>query len=210
MPLAEVARRFDMTEADVAADLELAAMCGLPPFVDELIDVFIDDGVVVRRRAAAVHPAAAAHRARRLRPRGAGRVPRWSCPAPTRPGRSVAGCEAGGRARRGGARRTTHRRRALDLRSPAADRRARRVHGDGRRAAIDHYSPDRDEVTERRSRRATCSTIAASGTSSPTTSARGERRTFRIDRIESVEPTGEHGEPTEDDVPRPCRVVRRR
>ena len=47
VPLAEVAQRFRMTPADVAADLELAAMCGLPPFVDELIDLFIDDDVVV-------------------------------------------------------------------------------------------------------------------------------------------------------------------
>jgi len=47
VPLAEVAQRFRMTPDDVAADLELAAMCGLPPFVDELIDLFIDDDVVV-------------------------------------------------------------------------------------------------------------------------------------------------------------------
>ncbi|MGE5210838.1 MAG: helix-turn-helix transcriptional regulator [Acidobacteriota bacterium] len=44
--LAEVARRFDMTEAQVQNDLELVAMCGLPPFIDEMIDVFVDDGVV--------------------------------------------------------------------------------------------------------------------------------------------------------------------
>jgi proteasome accessory factor C len=46
VPLAEVARRFDMTEAQVQNDLELVAMCGLPPFIDEMIDVFVDDGVV--------------------------------------------------------------------------------------------------------------------------------------------------------------------
>ena len=45
-PLAEVARRFDMTEADVEKNLELVAMCGLPPFVDEMIDVFVDEGIV--------------------------------------------------------------------------------------------------------------------------------------------------------------------
>ena len=32
---------------EVVGDLELAAMCGLPPFVDELIDVFIDEGMIV-------------------------------------------------------------------------------------------------------------------------------------------------------------------
>ena len=46
VPLAEVARRFGLTPAEVARDLELAAMCGLPPFVDEMIDVFIDDDTV--------------------------------------------------------------------------------------------------------------------------------------------------------------------
>ena len=46
-PLADVARHFRMTAEEVTADLELAAMCGLPPFVDEMIDVFIDEDLVV-------------------------------------------------------------------------------------------------------------------------------------------------------------------
>ena len=38
---------FDMTEADVQKNLELVAMCGLPPFVDEMIDIlFVDEGIV--------------------------------------------------------------------------------------------------------------------------------------------------------------------
>ena len=46
VPLSEVAATFNMTPEDVAAELELAAMCGVPPFVDELIDVFIDGETV--------------------------------------------------------------------------------------------------------------------------------------------------------------------
>ena len=46
VPLSEVARRFNLTEAQVQRDLELVAMCGLPPFVDEMIDVFVDEGTV--------------------------------------------------------------------------------------------------------------------------------------------------------------------
>jgi proteasome accessory factor C len=46
VPLAEVAATFNMTAEEVAAELELAAMCGVPPFVDELIDVFIDGETV--------------------------------------------------------------------------------------------------------------------------------------------------------------------
>ncbi|HSB86852.1 MAG TPA: WYL domain-containing protein [Ilumatobacteraceae bacterium] len=46
VPLAEMSRQFHLTENELVADLELAALCGLPPFVDELVDVFIDEGVV--------------------------------------------------------------------------------------------------------------------------------------------------------------------
>ncbi|MCU1365623.1 MAG: pafC [Ilumatobacteraceae bacterium] len=44
--ITEMAEHFSLTTSEVVADLELASMCGLPPFVDELIDVFIDDGMV--------------------------------------------------------------------------------------------------------------------------------------------------------------------
>jgi proteasome accessory factor C len=46
-PVAEAAARFGVSEHQIVSDLELAAMCGLPPYVDELIDVFIEDGVIV-------------------------------------------------------------------------------------------------------------------------------------------------------------------
>jgi len=45
-PVAEMAARFELTEAELIGDLELAAVCGLPPFIDEMIDVYIDEGVV--------------------------------------------------------------------------------------------------------------------------------------------------------------------
>lgn len=46
VPVAEMAQRFGLGEAELVRDLELAALCGLPPFVDEMIDVFIDEGTV--------------------------------------------------------------------------------------------------------------------------------------------------------------------
>lgn len=46
VPLADVAERFHLRADQVVADLELVAMCGLPPYVDELLDVYIDDDVV--------------------------------------------------------------------------------------------------------------------------------------------------------------------
>ena len=46
VPIAEVAAAFRMTPAEVTAELELASMCGLPPFVDEMIDIFVDEDTV--------------------------------------------------------------------------------------------------------------------------------------------------------------------
>ena len=45
-PVAEAAARFGVPADELVADLELASMCGLPPYVDELVDVFIDEGMV--------------------------------------------------------------------------------------------------------------------------------------------------------------------
>jgi proteasome accessory factor C len=47
VPVAEAAERFRIDEASLVRDLELVAMCGLPPYVDEMIDLFIDEGVIV-------------------------------------------------------------------------------------------------------------------------------------------------------------------
>lgn len=43
--LAEMTERFDLSERELIADLEQVACCGLPPFLDECIDLFIDEGV---------------------------------------------------------------------------------------------------------------------------------------------------------------------
>lgn len=42
--VAEVASRFDVRPEQLVRDLELAAMCGLPPYTDQLIDLYIDEG----------------------------------------------------------------------------------------------------------------------------------------------------------------------
>lgn len=44
--VAEMIELFDVTESELIRDLELAAVCGLPPFIDEMIDVYIDEGIV--------------------------------------------------------------------------------------------------------------------------------------------------------------------
>jgi proteasome accessory factor C len=45
-PVAEVATRFGVSEAQVIRDVELASCCGVPPYLDELLDVWIDDDMV--------------------------------------------------------------------------------------------------------------------------------------------------------------------
>jgi len=46
--LSDVAKQFRMTEEDLVADLQMAAVCGVPPYTpDALVDVFIDEGWVI-------------------------------------------------------------------------------------------------------------------------------------------------------------------
>lgn len=45
--VAEMARQFDMSEDDLVADIEMAAMCGMPPYTPfELTEMYIDEGVI--------------------------------------------------------------------------------------------------------------------------------------------------------------------
>ena len=182
VPLAEVAQRFRLTPEEVAADLELAAMCGLPPFVDEMIDLFIDDDVVVvgvpRLFTRPLRLTAPEGFALVAAGRAAMQLPGADAARPARPRAAEAV---------GGARRRRRRRR------PAAASRGRRAHrcADGghpnRRAAgralldgvarrghraHDHPAARRarpGRVVRRRRRRRS-----------------GERRTFRVDRFESL------------------------
>lgn len=46
-PIAELARRFEVSEATLVAELELAACCGLPPYTpDQLLELVVDDDTV--------------------------------------------------------------------------------------------------------------------------------------------------------------------
>lgn len=46
-PIAELARRFEMREETLVAELELAACCGLPPYTpDQLLELVVDDDTV--------------------------------------------------------------------------------------------------------------------------------------------------------------------
>src|SRR6266511_187056 len=44
--VAEMATTFGLTERELVKDLETASLCGLPPYVDELVDLYVDEGWV--------------------------------------------------------------------------------------------------------------------------------------------------------------------
>jgi proteasome accessory factor C len=193
VPLTDVARHFRSTPEEVAADLELAAMCGLPPFVDELIDVFIDDDVVV-----VGVPRLFTRPLRLTAPEG------FALVAAGRAAMELPGADPSGPLGRGleklaaalgddGVVVELPRSDALDELIATLSEAVRRVE----RLAVRYWTPSRDEITERRITprhvfhdRGEWYVIADDERS-------GERRTFRIDRIEAVEHTGELGEPEE-------------
>lgn len=190
-PLADVARHFAMTDEEVASDLELAAMCGLPPFVDEMIDVFIDDDVVI-----VGVPRLFTRPLRLTAPEG------FALVAAGRAAMQLPGADPDGPLGRGlkklevalgddGV--------VVDLpRPPGVDHlvddladAVRRVE----RLTVRYWTASRDEVTERTITprrvfhdRGEWYVIADDRRS-------GERRTFRIDRIETLQRTGEFDDP---------------
>jgi proteasome accessory factor C len=191
VPIAEVARRFRLSPQEVVADLELAAMCGLPPFVDEMIDVFIDDDVVV-----VGIPRLFTKPLRLTAPEG------FALVAAGRAAMQLPGADDAGPLGRGLRKLSA----ALgedavvvDLPRPAAieERIAQLTAAVDRVERLDvrYWTPSRDEVTDRRITprrivhdRGDWYVVADDDRS-------GQRRTFRIDRFESVTPTGEHDEP---------------
>ncbi len=184
--VAEASKRFDLTEEELAKDLELVAMCGLPPFVDELIDVFIDEGMIwvgVPRLF--------------TRPLRLTSVEAFELLAAGRAAMELPGAEQGGPLGRGLAKLAS----ALgeddtsgvriDLaRSPLVDEiaEAARHHHQLR---VDYWSPGRDEVATRLLAPRQVFTDRGEWYVTADDDRSGQLRTFRIDRIEACELTGE-------------------
>ena len=198
VPVAEAAARFDLTEAEIAKDLELIAMCGLPPFVDELIDVFIDDGMIwvgVPRLF--------------TRPLRLNAVEAWELLAAGRAAMELPGADADGPLGRGlgklagalgdddtsGVRVDLDRPEAASSLAEAAER--------GEQVQIAYRSPSRDEVAERHVLPRQVFTDRGEWYVTADDERTGQVRTFRIDRIESLEPTGRHPEPVDEPLPVP-------
>jgi proteasome accessory factor C len=207
VPLAEVAERFDMSEAEVTGELELVAMCGLPPYVDEMVDVFVDDGVVF------VGVPRLFTRALRLTaPEG------FSLLAAGRAALELPGADPDGPLARGLSKLATALGAAgLDGAAPGADDTAGvavdlarppltdalvDAVSDGAVLEVDYYSPARDEVTGRTIVPRHVFVDGEHWYVVADDDRSGERRTFRIDRIERASPTGEV-RPTSEVVGRP-------
>ena len=192
VPLDTVAERFGLTEAEVTKDLELVAMCGLPPYVDEMIDVFVDDGMVfVGVPRLFTRPLALSA------PEG------FALLAAARLAMELPGADSSGPLARGLAKLTdalgqagvdtgdgTASGVAVDLGLPeSADVLVEAV-GAGRELTIEYYSPARDDLSERVIVPRHVFVDAGNWYVLADDDRSGERRTFRVDRVERVEPTG--------------------
>ncbi len=192
VPLADVARRYDLTEAQVQQDLELVAMCGLPPFVDEMVDVFVDEGMVY-----VGVPRLFTRPLRLTAPEG------FTLLAAGRAAMELPGADLDGPLGRGldklaavlgeaglGAGTDNTAGIVIDLARPAIADELAEAAATGRQLSISYYTPARDEVGDRVIVPRHVFVDSGHWYVLADDDRSGQRRTFRIDRIESTDPTG--------------------
>ena len=192
VPLADVAERFGLTESQVTKDLELVAMCGLPPYVDEMIDVFVDEGMVF-----VGVPRLFTRPLRLTAPEG------FALLASARTAMELPGADPDGPLARGLAKLADALGQTgldadsdgtagvvVDLERPASTADLIDAVTAGAELRIEYYSPSRGEASERTV--IPRHVFASSGNwyLLADDDRSGERRTFRIDRIESATRTG--------------------
>lgn len=194
----EVAERFDLTEAELVKDLELASMCGLPPFVDELIDVFIDEGRVF------VGIPRLFTRSLRLNS-----IEAVELLAAARTAMNLPGADVDGPLGRGLRKLATAVGEddtgvlSVDLvRPPLADEVATATERH-ERLAIEYYSASSDVVNERTIVPRQVYADRGAWYVTADDDRTGELRTFRIDRMQSVHGTGEIVSPRDEPLPTP-------
>ncbi len=182
--LGEMSQRFELSEAELVRDLELAAMCGLPPFLDEMIDLFIDDDGTVNVGI----PRFFARPLRLTAPEG------FTLLAAGRLAMALPGAEPTGSLGRALTKLEVvlgDDAMAVDVPSPPATLDLIGAAERGERVQIAYWSASSDEATERMitprlvfADRGRWYVVADDDRS-------GERRRFRIDRIASCQLTGE-------------------
>lgn len=183
VPVAELAERFHLTEDDVVADLERVAMCGVPPYgPDDLIDLYVDEGVVF------AGPARFFDRPLRLTaPEG------FALLTAARAAQQLPGADPAGALARaldklatgiGGDAIT------VDLSRPAALDEVSEAAEAGRQLRIQYWSAASDEASERVVDPVGVFTDRGHWYLVADDHRSGAQRTFRVDRIVGVEPTG--------------------
>ncbi|MEY2959973.1 MAG: putative proteasome accessory factor [Actinomycetota bacterium] len=194
----ETAERFGMSEREVVRDLELAAVCGLPPFVDELIDVFIDEGMIwvgVPRLF--------------TRPLRLNSVEAWELLAAGRAAMELPGADPDGPLGRGLAKLAVYLGEdetsavQIDLDRPeVVDDLANAVR-DRALLRFAYRSASSDDVVERTVLPRQLYSDRGEWYLAADDDRSGSVRTFRVDRIEWFDRTGEVAIPSSDELPRP-------
>jgi proteasome accessory factor C len=188
-PIAEVAERFGMTEAEVVSELELAACCGLPPYSpDQLMELMVDDEEVQ----ADLGPELS-------RPRRLSAAEGFQVAASARAILSVSGADPEGALARALAKLETvlgdHERVAVALDDPPLLEGVRSAAAASARLRISYYSASRDEASERIVDPYHVFSSAGFWYLDAWCHRSDALRHFRVDRIESAVGTGEHFDP---------------
>ena len=188
-PIAEVAERFGMSEAEVVAELELAACCGLPPYSpDQLMELMVDEDEV----AADLGPELS-------RPRRLSAAEGFTVAASARailavPGSDPAGALAGALAKLEAVL-GDHERVSIALDDPPLLDEVRAAAEAHAQLSITYYSASRDEANERVVDPHHVFSNGGFWYVDAWCHRAGALRHFRVDRIESLKPTGEHFPP---------------
>ena len=182
VPVAEAAEQFGVSEEELVADLELASLCGLPPYDYELIDLWIEDGHVnigiprlfTRPLRLTSHEAFALLAAAEA----ASLIPRAD------PAGALARALAKVREKLGG---------AVDVlgQAPEFTESVQSAVAAGEVLEIEYWTPSRDEVTRRRVVPRQVFTHRGDYYVAADDERSGSERHFRIDRIRSLVRTGE-------------------
>lgn len=191
--LAEMCERFQVSERDLVADLEQAAMCGLPPFLDEVVDLYIDEGV-----AYVGVPRFFTRPLRLTAPEG------FSLMVAGRAALSMPGADPDGPLARALAKLEAvlgDDAMVVDLAQPPATADVIAAVDDRARLVVSYWSASSDEVTDRVitpravfADRGRWYVVADDDRS-------GEQRTFRLDRFVTWDRTGEQAPATDDAAP---------
>ena len=183
--IADIARRFDMSEDEVVAELELAACCGLPPYTpDQLMELVVDDDVVE----ADLGPELA--RPRRLTP-----AEGFTLAASARAILAVPGADPDGALGRALQKLESvlgsQERMSVDLDEPEHLADVRDAAAAGRQLRITYYSAASDRTTERTVDPLHVFSSGGHWYLDAYCHRAGGGRHFRVDRIEAVRTTGE-------------------